>query len=86
VIGKARGDIAGRANDACANGVTDGDRDAKAYAQDLQELAAFFVRVSCAERRVGGKRVTGSGQCVVSGKAFVTCHDTRKLQIESRPG
>jgi len=70
VIGKARGDIAGRANDACGNGVADGYCDTKAYPQDLQELTAFLVRVSGAERRVGGKRVRGSGQCVVSGKAF----------------
>ena len=70
VIGKARGDVARSTNDAGGNGVANGDGDAKPYAQDLQELAAFFARVGGSKGRVGGKRVRGSGQCAVSGKAF----------------
>ena len=89
VIGKARGDIAGRAHDAGGNGVADRDRDAKAYAEDLQELAAFLARVSGPERLVGGKRVRGSRQCAVSGKASslrAIIHESRGSKIENRPG
>jgi hypothetical protein len=36
----------------------------------LQELPAFFPRMSGSERRVGGKRVRSGGQCGVSGERF----------------
>lgn len=65
MIGKARGDIARSADDASGDGVANGDGDAKAYAKDLEELAAFFARMSGSEWRVGGERVRRCGQCAV---------------------
>jgi hypothetical protein len=63
-------DIAGSTDDAGGDGVADGDGNAEADAEDLQELPAFFARMSGSERRVGGKRVRSSGQSGVSGERF----------------
>jgi hypothetical protein len=48
-VGKPRGDVAGRAEDADEDGVADEDCDAEADAEDLEETAA-------ADRRAGLER------------------------------
>jgi hypothetical protein len=70
MIREAGSDITGSANDAGGDGVADRDGNAEADAEDLQELPAFFPRMSGSERRVGGKRVRSGGQCGVPGERF----------------
>jgi hypothetical protein len=70
MIREASSDITGSTNDAGGDRIPDGDGNAEADAEDLQELPAFFAWMNGSERRVGGKRVRSSGQCGVSGERF----------------
>ena len=54
MIGKARGDVTGSADNAGGNGIADGNGNAETYAENLQEFALFLARMRGAHGKVGG--------------------------------
>src|SRR5208283_964422 len=89
VIGQARGDVAGSAYDAGANGIAHGHGNAKAHTENLQELAAVLARAKGCLGWTGRRGISRQWQSGVSRSLASTRHHTfagkkSKLELEAR--
>ena len=89
VIGEARGDVARSAHNAGANGIANGHGDAKADAENLQELAAVLAQAKGRRGWVGRRSVSRQRQREVSRSLGSTRHHTfagqkSKLEMNAR--